>query len=310
MKELTIEQSIWINAAQERVWQAVTQSEQIIKWFAPNLASIGMVMRQEADGKLTILMGPTGMDIMRLERLEPAKHVTLRTLPDELITVTFSLEPENNGTCVNVIMAGFEGFTEDTRADRLKQSSAAWEQTLQNLKAFGESVELPFPQAYVAPLFGYWREIKQTFALERSIWIDAPIERVWQAVTDPVQIESWFSPGTSWQMSALEVGGKLYIPDAKTGAETHTQMIEVVEPPHRFVIRTLPDAAGKSERTSHVLREENGGTRLTIINSGYERVTEELRWSTMEQNTFGFGMMLQNAKAFVEGKNLPTPGGF
>jgi len=30
----------------------------------------------------------------------------------------------------------------------------------------------------------------------------------------------------------------------------------------------------------------------------------------MEQNAFGFGMMLENVKAQIEGKSLPYPGGF
>jgi uncharacterized protein YndB with AHSA1/START domain len=226
------------------------------------------------------------------------------------MTFTYTLEEENNGTCVKVIMDGFEALPDHAREDRLGQSRSSWEKTFKNLKAYGEGTALPFPQAYVAPLFGYWREIKQTFALERSIWIDAPLERVWQAVTDPVQLEGWFSPGTAWQMSALEVGGKLYVLDAKTGAELHTQIIDAVEPPHRFVLHTPPDTSGKSEVTNYALREENGGTRLTIIHAGYERMTQETRWRAMEQNTFGFGMMLQNAKAFVEGKSLPVPSGF
>jgi uncharacterized protein YndB with AHSA1/START domain len=308
MEKQIVEHSIWINASRERIWQALTQPEQLMQWFIPNLPHASM--KDDGHGKLTVYMGPMAMDVMRLEKLESPRSLTVRALPDELITFTYTLEEENNGTCVKLSMAGFETLAKDAREDRLGQSRSSWEKPFKNLKAHNEGTALPFPQAHVAPLFGYWREIKQTFALERSIWIAAPIERVWQAVTDPIQIEGWFSPGTSWQMSALEVGGRLYIPDSKTGAELHTQIIEVVEPPHRFVIHTLPDASGKSETTSHILREENGGTRFTIVNSGYERMGEETRWSTMEQNTFGFSMILQNAKAFIEGKNLPTPGGF
>lgn len=308
MEQLKVEQSIWIKATRERIWEALTNPKQLMQWFIPNLPHA--TMKDDGQGKLTVYMGPIAMDVMRLENLESPRSLTVRALPDENMTFTYTLEEENNGTCVKLSMAGFETLPEDAREDRLGQSRSSWEQTFKNLKAHAEGTVLPFPQAHVAPLFGYWRDIKQTFALERSIWIDAPTERVWRAVTDPVQIEGWFSPGTSWQMSALEVGGRLYVPDAKTGAELHTQIIAVVERPHRFVIHTLPDASGKSETTAYILKEENGGTRLTIINSGYERIGEEIRWSTMEQNTFGFGAMLQNAKAFIEGKNLPTPGGF
>jgi hypothetical protein len=35
-------------------------------------------------------------------------------------------------------------------------------------------------------------------AIERSIWIAAPRERVWQAVTDPAQIVQWFAPCTTF----------------------------------------------------------------------------------------------------------------
>ena len=35
----------------------------------------------------------------------------------------------------------------------------------------------------------------ETMAVERSIWIKAPRQRIWQAVTDPEQLVQWFVPG-------------------------------------------------------------------------------------------------------------------
>jgi hypothetical protein len=58
------------------------------------------------------------------------------------------------------------------------------------------------------------------------------------------------------------------------------------------------------------LAEENGGTRLTLIYSGYELMPEATRQQRMEENTFGFGMMLENLQAYIEGKVLPYPQGF
>jgi hypothetical protein len=118
-------------------------------------------------------------------------------------------------------------------------------------------------QLIVAALFGYRRESEKSFAVERSIWIAAPRQRVWSAITDPLQIEMWFSPGTSWKLTALEVGGRLFVPDPETGAD-----------------------------------------------SGYELLPEDERWNAMEQNAFGFGMMLENLRAYIEGEDLPSPGGF
>jgi len=39
-------------------------------------------------------------------------------------------------------------------------------------------------------------------------------------------------------------------------------------------------------------------------------LADDERWSALEQNAFGFGMMLENLRAYVESRDLPTPGGF
>ena len=150
----------------------------------------------------------------------------------------------------------------------------------------------------------------QQTELERMIWIAAPRERVWLAVTDPTQIEQWFSPGTSWTLTALEVGDRLFVPDPTTGAEQYTQVITVVEPPHRLVMRTVPELSGSLEVSTYTLTEEGDGTRLTITHAGYALLPADARRNAMEQNSVGFGMMLENVRAVVEGRPLPYPGGF
>jgi uncharacterized protein YndB with AHSA1/START domain len=198
----------------------------------------------------------------------------------------------------------------EARQDQIAPSGAAWEKALANLKAYVTGTSLPFPEGHVAALFGFRRESEKMFAVERSIWIAAPRERVWSAITDPMQIEKWFSPGTAWKLTALEVGGRLFVPDPETGDETYVQVIQLVDPPQRFVTRSLPASPGSSEVTAYLLQEEQDGTRLTITHSGYELLPEDERWSAMEQNAFGYGMMLANLRAYIEGKDLPTPRGF
>jgi hypothetical protein len=125
-----------------------------------------------------------------------------------------------------------------------------------------------------------------------------------------MQIERWLSPGTAWKLTALEVGGRLFVPDPETGDETYVQVIQLVDPLHRFVTHSLPASPGSSEVTAYLLQEEGDGTRLIITNSGYELLPEDGRWSAMEQNAFGYGMMLENLRAYIEGQVLPTPSGF
>jgi uncharacterized protein YndB with AHSA1/START domain len=308
MEQLKVERSIWIDAPRERVWQAITDPADLAQWLLPPMLEADM--KRDADDTILVSMGGMEIPVAVLEDVDPPRHVRSYGLPDHVISITYLLEVENDGTRVTVTMSGFEGLPADARQDRIAPSGTAWEKALANLKAFVTGTSLPFPEGYVAALFGYRRESEKSFAVERSIWIAASRERVWSAITDPTQLESWFSPGTSWKITALEVGGRLFVPDPETGDETYVQVIQLVDAPQRFVTHSLPTSPGSSEVTAYLLQEERGGTRLTITNSGYELLPEDGRWSTMEQNAFGFGMMLENLQAYIESQDLPTPGGF
>lgn len=302
----TIERSIWIDAPREQVWQAVTQPEQIAQWFVPNLP--GVKMQRDDTGKMTIFLGEMGVDFVILELIAPLQKASLRSLPDRLLTSTYGLEEESGGTRVTVTMSGFELLPEDARQDRLDHSGASWEKTLANLKAFVAGTEMPNPHAVVGPLFGFWREDSKWLAIERSIWINASRERVWHAITDPAQIQKWFSPGSTFKSTGSGVGARLYVEEPETGAEMYVQVLEVVDPPHRLVTRSQPPETPYT--TSWTLEEEKGGTRLTLTHAGYELEPADTRWTNMEQNSFGFGMMLDNLKAVVEDERIPFPQGF
>ena len=308
MEQLNVERSIWIDVPRERVWQAITDPAELAQWLLP--PALGAQLRRDSNDTILLNMGGMEIPIAILEEVEPPRHVRSYGLPDHVISITYLLEEENDGTRVTVTMSGFEKLPVDARQDRVLPSGMAWEKALANLEAHVTGMSLPFPEGYVAALFGYRRETEKSFAVERSIWIAAPRERVWSAITDPTQLENWFSPGTSWTLTALEVGGRLFIPDPDTGDETNVQVIQLLDPPEHFVTHSLPESPGSSEVTAYLLQEERGGTRLTITNSGYELLPDDRRWSAMEQNAFGFGMMLENLRAYLESRDLPTPGGF
>jgi uncharacterized protein YndB with AHSA1/START domain len=267
-------------------------------------------MARDANGKLQVMMGPMAIDLAVQEALDPPRQVTTRGLPDRVLATTYSLDDEKGGTRVTVKMSGFEGLPAEAAQERLGPSGGAWEKALQNLKAHVEGNALPYPQGFVAALLGYRRETPKKIMVERSVWIDAPRERVWQAVTDPAQIEKWFSPGQAWTMTALEPGGRFFIYDAENKVEMYTQMIEVVDAPQRYVTRSVPTPPEQSHVSDWTLREEKGGTRLTITYSGYELEPEDGRNASIEQTAFGFGMMMENLRASVVGDALPVPGGF
>jgi uncharacterized protein YndB with AHSA1/START domain len=146
-------------------------------------------------------------------------------------------------------------------------------------------------------------------SIERTIWIAASRERVWDAITDPEQVEQWFSPGTRWELSTMGVGGRLFVRNPETGAEMYTQIIAVFDPPARLVTRSLPNPPDTEHVTAYTLEEEDGGTRLTMVYS-FEGMPEEKRRTFNQQSGTGFTLMLGNIKGFIEGTPLPMPGGF
>jgi uncharacterized protein YndB with AHSA1/START domain len=139
--------------------------------------------------------------------------------------------------------------------------------------------------------------------LEKSIWIDAPIERVWRAVTE--ENDKWFAIGVDVRVSRNEPGGVVSI--VMDGQAIDVAEIEVMDPPREFVTRGLPD---KKIATQFLLAEEKGGTRFTVQEYGYESLTAEEREETLRNNGAGWEAGVANLEAYVMGKELPRPGGF
>jgi uncharacterized protein YndB with AHSA1/START domain len=138
-------------------------------------------------------------------------------------------------------------------------------------------------------------------SVERSIWIDAPRERVWLAMTDPDQIAKWFAPTSSFK----QVGKRISVRFGDT--EMEVAEIEVLDPPRRITTRNLMEPG---LTTTYLLEEENGGTRVTVVEAGFEVLTPEARKARVEQNGKGWEGALQNLQAHLLGKPLPNPAGY
>ena len=133
--------------------------------------------------------------------------------------------------------------------------------------------------------------------VERIIWIAAPRERVWRALTDGQQIEAWFSPGQPWEVSALEPGGTVVW---HAEGEDALHVIQVVDPPRHFAYRWEPAPPETPLTTTYLLEEENGGTRLTVRETGYEQVPAELRQKRMQGSQDGYDNVLADLKRYLE----------
>ena len=108
--------------------------------------------------------------------------------------------------------------------------------------------------------------------VERSIWIDAPRERVWQAITDPADLAKWLLPpalGADMQCDANDT-----ILVSMGGMEIPIAVLEEVDAPRQVRSYGLPDHVIS---ITYLLEEENGGTRVTVTMSGFEKLPVDAR---------------------------------
>jgi uncharacterized protein YndB with AHSA1/START domain len=114
--------------------------------------------------------------------------------------------------------------------------------------------------------------------VERDIFIEAPIDVVWRMVTEPEQMTRWFADEVDLD-PAVGAEGELRFKTHRT----FTLRVEAVEPMHRFAFRwaAVPGdkpPGGNSLLVEFTLSEEAGGTRLRVVESGFEH----LDWSDAE----------------------------
>lgn len=110
--------------------------------------------------------------------------------------------------------------------------------------------------------------------IEKEIRIEAPVEVVWRLVTEPAHITQWFSDDAQLDLRSGGAGhlGKYEI------------TIEDVDPLRLFAFRWVYPAGSKPDSRNSTLVEftltsEAGGTRLRVVESGFDQID----WSDAEK---------------------------
>ena len=141
--------------------------------------------------------------------------------------------------------------------------------------------------------------------LEHKIWIDVPRERAWRAITETEQIKEWWGAEGYAEITELNTGARI-----KFGTEDGPifATIRLVDPPHEFVYEWPPHPRYFSVPfvTRYILDEENDGTRLIFSESGFDAwPDDEIRRARFDRISREFRMVLENLKAYLEGRSLP-----
>ncbi len=139
----------------------------------------------------------------------------------------------------------------------------------------------------------------QKMTVERSVWINAPREKVWQAITEADQIMKWWGGGDLWEIEKLEVGAGVKFGEAD---DQLLATIAALDPPAKFSLRWPPQEAYHNIEvfTTYELTEENGGTLVKVSETGFEALPEDIRQKRFDQTAKGYETVLAGLKNYVE----------
>jgi len=141
--------------------------------------------------------------------------------------------------------------------------------------------------------------------IERSITLPNPRARVWEALTTPTQISQWFEG--LWEFE-LKPGAPIHF-DFGPQYGVHRGRVEVVEPMDRVVYlwtqegrdwdAAVPIDDVPTTLMEFTLEDDGDGTKLTVIESGFASLPEEIRERSLLDNTQGWEEQMGNIARYL-----------
>jgi len=143
--------------------------------------------------------------------------------------------------------------------------------------------------------------------IEQKVLLKAPRSRVWRALSNAEEFGSWFG---------VALKGEAFAPGKRArGRITHPGyehivfevLIERMEPERLLSFRWHPYAIDPKVDYSpepmtlveFTLEDAPGGTRLTIVESGFDRVPLARRAEAFRMNSDGWSEQMQNIERYV-----------
>ena len=143
--------------------------------------------------------------------------------------------------------------------------------------------------------------------IEKQVTIQAPRSRVWRALTEVEQFNAWFGVSLTSPFSpGAEVSGVITLRNPERKIEM-TIWIERMEPESFFSFRWHPYAieegvdfsAEPTTLVAFTLEEVDDGTRLTIVESGFDAIPASRRAKAFSMNDRGWTAQAENIRKFV-----------
>src|SRR5919108_1382596 len=142
--------------------------------------------------------------------------------------------------------------------------------------------------------------------IERETVINAPVERVWELITQAEHLGRWF--GDAGAEIDLRPGGAMALRWTQYG--TTRGRVVTVEPHTRFSYRWAPfkdpsgdePGEGNSTLVEFTLQPEGDGTRLRVVESGFASLatSDAQRQQNLKGNTEGWEFETGELRAYAE----------
>lgn len=290
---MRVTRTIEVRAPIDVVWETLTDPSAIAEWFGQRA--------EFPDGTHGGAVGSFGWTAhgdfpARIERRERPSAFAFRwgtpgepIRADNSTLATFTLERHGEVTRVTVVETGFEHLGDaGTARAAMDDNRQGWTEELDDFVAL---LARRWTPSVVDPAAG---------TITRTLEIAAPKKRVWQHLTDTRSIEVW------WGHPADFPGG---MRPGVTGTFEHEGQrwpiaIQIMRDAETFAFRW--GAIGEDEPGPEACdvrfdleTTERGGTRITVVESGWMRVPSAERDERMQGNSTGWEIVLDSLSRHV-----------
>lgn len=285
-----------LKAPREKVWRAISTPEGWADWFTVRTEGdfqVGEILRLDF-GKYGECWG----EVVEREEMNsfaykwhPGEDSALDKYPaDEMTTVRFILEDHADGTKLTLIEDGFDRIPTGRRVSALKANTGGWEHELGELQVFVETGKRP--------------ENDESEIIREKFYATTR-EKLWSLVATPEGFKKWFVQDVVGDFVSGELA-TLVFNDSVRG---DLKVVEV-QKPERFVFRWHPGQENgcvwtdfpesEATTTTFTLTEVEGGTKLRIVESGFENVPCERRNSAFQSDSQGWNYVMTMIEEAVE----------
>lgn len=144
--------------------------------------------------------------------------------------------------------------------------------------------------------------------IEKTVTLNASVDRVWKALTDHEEFGQWFRVkiDAPFEKGAASTGHITY--PGYEHVRWEAQIVAMRQPDyfaykwHPYAVD--PDADYSDEEPTLVefhLEKSGAGTKLKVVESGFDKIPDHRRLEAMRSNEGGWEEQMRNIKAHVGG---------